>query len=104
MNKVLNDYECEGQMSIFEISEKPQKFHEAEWLKGHGFRNIYDEKPNAGLYEWADIECPEKTKKLEINENGNIVIGKLAMGSFRPTWWRPVKSGYCKKCRKEKKE
>ena len=86
----LDNYECEGQLSFFEIADKPQKFHEAEWLRGHGFKNIYDERPPAGVCEFADIECPTKTKKLEVTENGNIVLGSLAMGTFSPKWWRPV--------------
>lgn len=80
--------EIPGQMSLFEIADKPQKFYEAEWLRAHGFINIYDKQPpKAGLYEFTDIECPTKIKRLEVRENGNIVFGKL---DFKATWWRPI--------------
>lgn len=89
---ILRDYECEGQMSIFEIADKPLKFHEREWLEGHGYKNIYYEKPpRPGIYEFADIENPTKTKKLEVAKNGSVELGHLAMGSFRAVWWRPIK-------------
>lgn len=81
-----------GQLSIFEFGDKPQKFHEAEWLIGQGYVNVYDKRPpQAGLYEWADIECPTKTKILKVTETGAIEMGRLAMGVFRPCWWRPNK-------------
>ena len=65
------------------------KGHEAEWLRAQGFKNWYEEHPpKPGVYEWADIECPAKTRKLEVSENGGIVIGKL---DFNPIWWKPVK-------------
>lgn len=82
----------DGQMSLFEIADKPLKFHEAEWLRGHGFKNCYEERPPAGLHEFADIENPTKTKQLEVSENGSINLGRLALGSFRPNWWRPIEN------------
>ena len=84
-----------GQISIFEIADKPLKFHEAEWLRGHGFKNIHDEQPEPGLYEWADIECPTKTRQLEYTGDGCIKLGSLAMGTFRAKWWRPIQRKEC---------
>lgn len=87
----MKNKQIDGQMSIFEISEKPLKFHEAEWLRANGFKNIYNERPpGAGLYEFADIECPTKTKQLEVTENGSIKLDHLAMGKFRANWWRTI--------------
>ena len=73
------------------ITASVQKFHEAEWLRANGFKNIYKERPPApGLYEWADIEEPTKTKILEYSEKGGVHLGRLAMGSFEACWWRPI--------------
>lgn len=85
----LRGYECEGQISLFDISDKPIKFHEAEWLRANGYKNIYDEQPpKAGLYELTDIEHPTKTKRFEVTERGGIMIGG---SDFKATWWRPIK-------------
>ena len=35
----------DGQIDIFAYLDKPAKFHEADWLRAKGFKNIYDEKP-----------------------------------------------------------
>lgn len=84
----IKNYECDGQLNLFEMADKPQKFHEAEWLRGHGFKNIYDDPPpKAGFYEFTDIEYPTKTKQLEVTENGSIVFGSL---DFTARWWRPI--------------
>lgn len=79
--------QIEGQISIFEVADKPLKFHEAEWLKGHGFKNVYDEPPKAGIYEFTDIEYPTKVKKFEVAESGAI---KLGSSDFVARWWRPI--------------
>ena len=72
--------------------KEPPKFHTAEWLRAKGFNNIYDKRPpKPGLYEWTDIETPTKTKVLEYTAYGGIHLGRLAMGSFRPCWWREIK-------------
>jgi hypothetical protein len=82
------------QMTIFNFIEKASKFYEGEYLKGQGFKNIYDEKPpTPGLYEWRDIEQPENGKILEYTESGSIHYGRLAMGKFRACWWRPLREG-----------
>lgn len=82
-----------GQQSIFAYLKEPPKFNRAEWLRARGFKNIYDEKPpKPGLYEWTDIETPTTIKLLEYTANGNIHLGRLAMGSFRACWWREVKT------------
>ena len=89
MKKILNDnYKCEGQISLFDIADKPLKFHEAEWLRAHGFKNVYEEPPKAGIYEFTDIENPTKTKQFEVSENGGIKVGG---SDFKATWWRPIK-------------
>lgn len=89
MKKILNDnYKCEGQISLFDIADKPIKFHEAEWLRAHGFKNVYEEPPKAGIYEFTDIEHPTKTKQFEVSENGAIKIGG---SDFVARWWRPIK-------------
>lgn len=88
MNKALQNYECEGQLSIFQMGDKPQRFHESEWLKAQGFKNIYDEQPpEAGLYEFTDIEYPTKIKRFEVTENGGIMFGS---SDFKARWWRPI--------------
>ena len=80
------------QISMFLFMKTPPRFNEAEWLRAHGFKNIYDERPPIpGMYEWKDIEHPDKSKILEYTGNGCIHLGKLAMGKFRPIWWRPIK-------------
>lgn len=116
MNKALQNYECEGQLSIFQMGDKPQRFHESEWLKAQGFKNIYDEQPpEAGLYEFTDIEYPTKIKRFEVTENGGIMFGS---SDFKARWWRPILqkepepktghrackdlfgNGYCSECNK----
>lgn len=79
--------EIPGQISLFDIADKPLKFHEAEWLRAHGFKNVYEEPPKAGIYEFTDIEHPTKTKRLEVSENGGIMLGGL---DFVARWWRPI--------------
>ena len=81
----------EGQINIFSFLSDPVKFHNADWLKAHGYKIIYDEHPpKPGVYEWVDIEEPKKSKLLEYTESGSIHLGRLAMGKFRPCWWREV--------------
>jgi hypothetical protein len=64
----------------------PPKFHEAEWLRANGFTNWYDSTPpKPGIYEWVDIEAPEKIKRLRYSKGG--VENKNA-GSWTPAWWR----------------
>lgn len=80
------------QISMFSFMKTAPKFNEAAWFKANGFKNIYDECPPVpGMYEWRDIENPEQSKLLEYTGNGCIYLGKLAMGKFRPIWWRPIK-------------
>ena len=79
--------EIPGQISLFDIADKPLKFHEAEWLRAHGYKNVYEEPPKAGTYEFTDIEHPTKTKRLEVSENGGIMLGGL---DFVARWWRPI--------------
>lgn len=79
--------EIPGQISLFDIADKPLKFHEAEWLRAHGFKNVYEEPLKAGIYEFTDIEHPTKTKRLEVSENGGIMLGGL---DFVARWWRPI--------------
>lgn len=79
------------QISIFSFMKTAPRFNRAEWLRAHGFKNIYEERPPVpGLYEWKDIEEPDKSKLLEYTENGGIHLGRLAMGKFRPCWWRAI--------------
>lgn len=87
MNKALKDYKCDGQISLFDIADKPLKFHEAEWLRAHGYKNVYEEPPKAGIYEFTDIEHPTKTKRFEVSENGGIMLGG---SDFVARWWRPI--------------
>ena len=78
------------QMSLLAYLKEPPKFCEAAWLRAHGFTNWYDKKPPApGMYEWRDIETPTKFKILEYTGTG-IHLGRLAMGTFDPKWWRPI--------------
>lgn len=80
----------EGQANIFSYLEQPPRFYEAEWLRAKGFKNIYQEKPpKVGMYEWRDIENPTKGKILEYTGHG-IHLGRLAMGNFRPCWWKEI--------------
>lgn len=80
----------EGQYSIFNFLDRPVKGHEADWLRAKGFKNIYSEKPlKPGMYEWRDIENPTKGKILEYTGT-SIYLGRLAMGNFRPTWWKEI--------------
>ena len=79
-----------GQMSILQYLKEPPKGLEAEWLHAQGFNNIYDKKPPVpGMYEWRDIENPEKGVILEYTGTG-IYLGRMAIGRFRPCWWRPT--------------
>ena len=81
-----------NQLTIYAYLNEPPKFKEAEWLRAHGFKNIYSERPpKPGVYEWTDIETPLKIILLEYTPDGCIHLGRLAMGSFRPCWWREVK-------------
>lgn len=86
----IKNYECEGQLSLSDIADKPLKFHEAEWLRAKGYKNIYDEQPpKAGWYEFTDIEYPTKTKQFEVTENGGIMFNN---SDFKARWWRPIES------------
>lgn len=79
------------QLSLLAYFKEPPKFQEAEWLRAQGFTNWYDRQPPVpGMYEWRDIEIPTKGKVLEYTTGGGIYLGRLAMGRFRPTWWRPI--------------
>ena len=79
-----------GQLSFLAFLPQPPKFYEGEWLKAQGFKNIYNEAPpRPGIYEWRDIETPTKGKLLEYTGTA-IILGRLAMGKFRPCWWKEV--------------
>ena len=79
------------QLTIYSFMKEAPRYNRADWFRAQGFKNIYDEHPpKPGMYEWRDIEIPNKYKILEYTENGGIYLGKLVMGSFRPVWWRPI--------------
>jgi hypothetical protein len=74
------------------------KGHEKDWLIANGYKNIYYEKPpHPGLYEWANIEHPDKTRYLNYGNAG----GSKNSDDFSPTWWREIpedkKEAYRKK-------
>ena len=80
------------QISIYSFMPKAPRYDRASWLRAQGFKNIYDEEPpTPGMYEWRDIETPDRGKILEYNEHGGIYLGRLAMGRFNPRWWRPIR-------------
>lgn len=81
------------QLSMFSFMKTAPKFYEAAWLRSNGFKNIYEERPPVpGMYEWKDIEHPEKSKILEYTGN-SVYLGSLAMGTFRATWWKSIEEG-----------
>ena len=73
------------------------KGQEKDWLIANGYHNWYEKKPISGLYEWCNINNPNETHYLNVDDCG-IHLGGL---DFDPVWWREIspkdKEAYLKK-------
>ncbi len=110
--KPFENYECEGQMNLFDYMQQdkpkgsktftpqPAPTTDADKLRAKGWKNNYDENPEkSGIYEVCSIEEPDKVKYSHYIGEGFYKGNWTAIGSgaHSYTWWRPDRRKYQRK-------